>query len=50
MSKEQLLSLMRLLSGLESILIYKMRDTHIPDYLLDKISENVSLIEKEILK
>lgn len=53
MSKPELLRLMRLLSGLETILLYSGRQ-HLNerdkiDYLLDDISWSVAIIEREVL-
>jgi hypothetical protein len=48
MTKQELLRLMRLLSALESVGIY--RDTRTPDYLIEEIGEMVAILEREILK
>jgi hypothetical protein len=48
MTKQELLRLMRLLSALESVGIY--RDAKTPDYLIDEIAEMVGILEREILK
>jgi hypothetical protein len=48
MTKQELLRLMRLLSALESVGIY--RDTKTPDYLLEELAEMVEILEREILK
>jgi len=48
MTKQELLRLMRLLSALESIGIY--RDSRTPDYLLEELTEMVEILEREILK
>jgi hypothetical protein len=51
MNKQELLKLMRLLSALESILLYAPTvNTRIPDYLLENLSECTEVLEKEILK
>jgi hypothetical protein len=48
MTKQELLRLIRLLSALESIGIF--RDTRMPDYLLEELAEMVEILEREILK
>ena len=54
MTKPELLKLMRLLSGVESILLYSGRQpserAHIPDYLLEDLAECSGMLEREILK
>lgn len=55
MSKQEMLILMRLLSGLESILLYNGRqhlnERHsLPDYLLEDLASCVEMLEREILK
>jgi len=60
MTKQELLRLMRLLSALESVGIYRdtktlesvgiYRDTKTPDYLIEEIGEMVEILEREILK
>lgn len=51
MTKPELLKIMRLLSALESALMYdRQANTRIPDYLLDDITSAVEVLEKEILK
>jgi hypothetical protein len=47
MSKQELLRMMRLLSGLESVMLTKER---VPDYLLEQLNEMVDILEREILK
>ena len=47
MSKQELLRMMRLLSGLESVMLTKER---VPDYLLEQLNEMVDVLEREILK
>ena len=50
-TKQELLKLMRLLSALESALMYDRGDsTRMPDYLMDDINSAVEVIEREILK
>jgi hypothetical protein len=46
-SKQELLRMMRLLSGLESVMLTKER---VPDYLLEQLNEMVDILEREILK
>jgi len=52
MTKPELLRLMRLLSALESLLMYRKPGDggSVPDYLLEEIASCVELIEKEILR
>lgn len=55
MSKQELMFLLRLLAGMESILLYSGRQTlnesrSIPDYLLEDLSLGTELLEREILK
>ena len=51
MTKPELLQLMRLLSALESALMYdRANSTRMPDYLLEHIFPAVELLEREILK
>lgn len=51
MNKQELLKLMRLLSALESILLYApTTNTRIPDYLLEDLTACTEVLEKEILK
>lgn len=55
MTKPELLKLMRLLSGVESLLLYSGRQhlnerTHIPDYLLEDLGNCTEMLECEILK
>ena len=55
MTKHELIRLMRLLSGMESILLFpgkqhlNQRD-HIPDYLLEELTALTEVLEREILK
>ena len=55
MTKPELLKLMRLLSGVESILLYSGRQhlnerAHIPGYLLEDLANCSEMLEREILK
>ena len=51
MTKPELLQLMRLLSALESALMYdRANSTRMPDYLLEHIFHAVEMLEREILK
>ena len=55
MTKSELLRLLRLLSGLESLLIYNGRldpnqSAHIPDYLLEELTAMSEVLEREILQ
>lgn len=51
MTKQELLQLMRLLSALESALMYDQQaKTKIPDYLLEHITTCTEVLEREILK
>ena len=52
MTKQELLQLMRLLSALESALMYDMKNSQrsIPDYLLEDISTCTEILEREIVK
>ena len=55
MTKPELLKLMRLLSGVESLLLYSGRQhlnerAHIPDYLLEDLASCSEMLEREILK
>ena len=55
MTKPDLISLMRLLSGLESVLLFSgmqhlNQRAHIPDYLLEELTALTEMLEKEILK
>ncbi len=54
MTKPELLSLMRLLSALESVLLFSggqgVPRQSMPDYLLEDIGRHVEIIEQEILK
>lgn len=54
MTKPELLQLMRLLSGVESILLYSGRqhlnERHsLPDYLLEELGNCTEMLEREIL-
>ena len=55
MSKPELLRLMRLLSGMESLMLFSgvqhlNHRMHIPDYLLEELTSMSELLEREILK
>ncbi len=55
MTKPELLKLMRLLSGLESALLYgigqHLNERHrVPDYLLEDLANCSEMLEREILK
>ena len=51
MTKPELLQLMRLLSALESALMYdRANSTRMPDSLLEGISDATQILEREILK
>lgn len=54
MTKPDLLKLMRLLSGVESILMYSQLNTdqrrNIPDYLIEDLGNCAEMLEREILK
>ena len=55
MTKPELLRLMRLLSGMESILLFSgtqhlNQRVHIPDHLLEELTELTEVLETEILK
>ena len=51
MTKPELLQLMRLLSALESALMYdRQGSTRMPDYLLEDIEKSTAILEREILK
>ena len=51
MTKPELLKLMRLLSALESALMYDQQTkTRIPDYLLEDITACAEILEREIIK
>jgi len=45
MTKQELLRLMRLLSTLESVGIY--RDIKTPDYLIEELAQMVEILERE---
>ena len=46
MTKKELLQMMRLLAGIESVMVFKKE---IPDYLLDELVEVIAVLEREIL-
>ena len=51
MTKPELLQMMRLLSALESALMYdRQGSTRMPDYLLEDIAKSTAILEREILK
>ena len=55
MTKPELIRLMRLLSGMESILLFSgmqhlNQRAHIPDYLLEELTALTEVLEREILK
>ena len=51
MTKQELLQLMRLLSALESALMYdKQSRGNLPEYLLEDLEVCTGLIERELLK
>jgi len=50
MTKREMLRLMRLLSALESLVIYRKIGEPVPVYLFDELSKCVEMLEKEILK
>jgi len=50
MTKPEMLRLMRLLSALESLLVYRKQGEPVPVYLFDELANCVELLEKEILK
>lgn len=55
MTKPELLRLMRLLSGVESILLYSSRQhlnerASLPDYLLEELANCSEILEREILQ
>ena len=55
MSKSELIRLLRLLSGMESLMLYSgmqhlNQRAHIPDYLLEELTALSELLEREILK
>ena len=51
MTKPELLKVMRLLSALESALMYDAKNSpRLPDYLLDDITACTEILEREILK
>lgn len=51
MTKEEMLRIMRLLSGMESLMYYKAPElTKLPEYLLEDVDACVKILEREILK
>ena len=55
MTKPELIRLMRLLSGMESILLFSgvqhlNQRAHLPDYLLEELTALTDVLEREILK
>ena len=46
MTKKELIQMMRLLAGIESVMVFKKE---IPDYLLDELVEVIAVLEREIL-
>lgn len=51
LSKHELLQVLRLLSALESVMVYQSKDRDlIPDYLLDDLHACAEILEREILK
>ena len=55
MTKPELIRLMRLLSGMESILLFSgmqhlNQRAHIPDYLSEELTALTEVLEREILK
>jgi hypothetical protein len=51
MTKQECLNMMRLLSALESLIVYRSQNGHtVPDYIFDQITSNVEVLEREILK
>ena len=55
MSKQEYLRLLRLLSSLETLLLYSGQQhqdaqRHIPDYLLEELTAMSELLEREILR
>ena len=54
MTKQELMRLIRLLSGMESLMLYTgphlNQRAHIPDYLLEELSALSEVLEREILK
>ena len=51
MSKQELIKLMRLLSALESALLYDQANRpRVPDYLLEDLENCTEVLEREILK
>ena len=55
MSKSDMIRLLRLLSGMESLMLYNgmqhlNQRAHIPDHLLEELTALSELLEQEILK
>jgi len=50
MTKPEMLRLMRLLSALESLVVYSKPNDGLIDSLLQELSDCVEILEKEILK
>ncbi len=55
MTKPELIRLMQLLSGMESILLFSgmqhlNKQAHLPDYLLEELTALTEVLEREILK
>lgn len=55
MTKPELIRLMRLLSGMESILLFSgmqhlNQRAHLPDYLSEELTALTEVLEREILK
>ena len=48
MTREEMLRMMRLLSGLEALGI--MHQPHMPDYLLEELLDMVAVLEREIVR
>lgn len=48
MNKEEMLRIMRLLSAVEAIGLY--REPAFPSYLIEQIDDAVAILEREILK
>jgi len=49
MTKPEMLRLMRLLSALESLVVYRKMGEPVPVYLFDELSKCTQMLEKEIL-
>ena len=51
LSKHELIQLLRLLSALESVMVYQSTSKALlPDYLLDELHTCAEILEREILK